>query len=269
MYYRARWYDVQQSRFLSEDPIGFASGDANFYAYVSNNPINAIDPSGLEQFTYTLDSNNKIGIRNPLEAYGGGAVLAPDDPSSPPTNCECNSGAPVEVIIWLPSNGHGPVGLGGHVSYNIDGKMFSWEGGGWRKPAPDARTYIEDNQVYRTGTGYVLDFGSPEANRAFANSIKHAYEGADPLFGFPPSKYPYNLFTNNCGTAFSRALWGNGYGIDPNFAPTSHQQYIETHLRGRIKERRFYWQGGASPKDRYDNFFQNMDRNIRGLYGNP
>jgi RHS repeat-associated protein len=27
MYYRARWYAPQQSRFISEDPIGFASGN--------------------------------------------------------------------------------------------------------------------------------------------------------------------------------------------------------------------------------------------------
>jgi RHS repeat-associated protein len=47
IYYRARWYDPQQSRFISEDPIGFAGGDANLYAYVGNNPLNATDPSGL------------------------------------------------------------------------------------------------------------------------------------------------------------------------------------------------------------------------------
>ncbi|MBI3653778.1 MAG: RHS repeat protein, partial [Acidobacteria bacterium] len=36
MYYRSRWYDAQQSRFITEDPIGFASGEANFYSYVGN-----------------------------------------------------------------------------------------------------------------------------------------------------------------------------------------------------------------------------------------
>jgi RHS repeat-associated protein len=72
MYYRARWYDPQQSRFLSEDPIGFAGGDANFYAYVGNDPVNAIDPSGLEMITY--DSNGHFV--SPY-AYGGGPVSAP------------------------------------------------------------------------------------------------------------------------------------------------------------------------------------------------
>ena len=46
-YYRARYYDPTLGRFLSEDPIGAASGDANFYAYVFNSPVNFRDPSGL------------------------------------------------------------------------------------------------------------------------------------------------------------------------------------------------------------------------------
>ena len=32
---------------MSEDPIGFAAGDANLYRYVGNSPTNFVDPSGL------------------------------------------------------------------------------------------------------------------------------------------------------------------------------------------------------------------------------
>jgi RHS repeat-associated protein len=45
-YVRARYYDPQQGRFVSEDPIGLAGG-INPYAYVENDPVNATDPSGL------------------------------------------------------------------------------------------------------------------------------------------------------------------------------------------------------------------------------
>ncbi len=46
-YNRARWYDPQTGRWLSQDPIGFAAGDANLYRYVGNGSTNATDPSGL------------------------------------------------------------------------------------------------------------------------------------------------------------------------------------------------------------------------------
>jgi RHS repeat-associated protein len=46
-YYRARYYNPQLQRFISEDPLGFGGGDANLYSYVFNDPIRRIDPSGL------------------------------------------------------------------------------------------------------------------------------------------------------------------------------------------------------------------------------
>jgi len=45
-YYRARYYDAQSGRFISEDPIGFGGG-INFYSYVHNSPTNLVDPLGL------------------------------------------------------------------------------------------------------------------------------------------------------------------------------------------------------------------------------
>jgi RHS repeat-associated protein len=44
-YYRARYYDPQIGRFISEDPI---QGGLNFYAYVKNDPVRFTDPSGLK-----------------------------------------------------------------------------------------------------------------------------------------------------------------------------------------------------------------------------
>ena len=46
-YYRARWYDPFSGRFLSRDPLG-SSRHLNLYSYVFNNPLNFIDPLGLE-----------------------------------------------------------------------------------------------------------------------------------------------------------------------------------------------------------------------------
>lgn len=45
LYYRARFYDPQVGRFISEDPAGFVGG-LNFYGYVANDPLNFTDPTG-------------------------------------------------------------------------------------------------------------------------------------------------------------------------------------------------------------------------------
>jgi len=47
-YYRARYYDPMEGRFISRDPIGLGGGDVNFYAYVKNRPTSLVDPFGLE-----------------------------------------------------------------------------------------------------------------------------------------------------------------------------------------------------------------------------
>jgi RHS repeat-associated protein len=54
-YYRARWYDPQVGRFISEDPVAFAGGH-NWYTYVSDNPVNLTDPSGL----WETEAHNEI-----------------------------------------------------------------------------------------------------------------------------------------------------------------------------------------------------------------
>jgi RHS repeat-associated protein len=55
-YYRARYYASGLGRFLSEDPHGFPAGDLNLFRYVSNNPLNLNDPSGMED-TNTLTTS--------------------------------------------------------------------------------------------------------------------------------------------------------------------------------------------------------------------
>jgi RHS repeat-associated protein len=62
-YYRARYYHPVRQRFMSEDPIGLGAGDTNFYAYVRNNPVMYVDPTGL------CDDPGGLGLRYCIDRF--------------------------------------------------------------------------------------------------------------------------------------------------------------------------------------------------------
>ena len=63
-----RWYDPKVGRWLSQDPIGFESGDANLYRYVGNDPGNGVDPSGLADSRREQERLERVAAE--LEAKG-------------------------------------------------------------------------------------------------------------------------------------------------------------------------------------------------------
>ncbi|BCO31664.1 hypothetical protein TspCOW1_17670 [Thiohalobacter sp. COW1] len=67
-YMRARYYDAEVGRFISEDPIGFEGG-LNLYAYVGGNPIIGVDPEG----TYCV----------PCAVWAGRAVMTAGRAAAP------------------------------------------------------------------------------------------------------------------------------------------------------------------------------------------
>ena len=61
----ARAYSVSTHQWMQEDPIAFGAGDASVRRYVSNNPINAIDPTGLIEF----QGDGISGVKRPNSVF--------------------------------------------------------------------------------------------------------------------------------------------------------------------------------------------------------
>ena len=63
----ARDYDPAMGRWTNKDPIGFAGGDTNVYAYVGSDRVNGVDPEGLE---------TRVHIGYPIGLTGWVSVLS-------------------------------------------------------------------------------------------------------------------------------------------------------------------------------------------------
>ncbi|PRY57574.1 RHS repeat-associated protein [Vreelandella songnenensis] len=76
-YNRHRYYDPQQGRYISQDPIGL-SGGTNLYGYVTN-PAGAVDPLGLEGLKLCAQEGSAAGgaaaLASRAVAIGGRAAI--------------------------------------------------------------------------------------------------------------------------------------------------------------------------------------------------
>jgi RHS repeat-associated protein len=196
------------------------------------------DQTGLYYYRnrYYLPRQQRFISEDPI-GFGGGDVNLYAYVGNSAINFGDPLGLKIEVIIWKSSFHHFPKSLFGHVSYEIDGVSYSWEGDGWRKPAGESiQTYLADNQQWRSGTGFELDFGSEEANERFKDAIKGGYNDPRliPIIG--SDQAGYSILGNNCGHAFARACNKNGRLPENDcVTPFCHNVYILTALTPYIK----------------------------------
>ncbi len=107
-----RYYDAETGRFISEDPIGFAGGDLNLYAYVLNNPVKWIDPLGLEIWVAVRKAKRPLTYFNANHAFlwdtttnrGYGMGGSPETEPPPPgayTVIEGSVGREAEIMAHM------------------------------------------------------------------------------------------------------------------------------------------------------------------------
>jgi RHS repeat-associated protein len=94
-FYRARYYDALQGRFISQDPIGLRGG-MDVYAYVHGNPLSRKDPLGLDD-GFGAPSVSSFGIP---ESY----VSATSSSSS---SCGCSNSSKQIQSYLNQHNGNG------------------------------------------------------------------------------------------------------------------------------------------------------------------
>ena len=81
----ARDYDADAGRWTAPDPLGFSGGDANLYAYVGGDPVNAVDPVGL--FGLMDISEAAAGALNELTFGASNKIAGIDDIDSDAYRC--------------------------------------------------------------------------------------------------------------------------------------------------------------------------------------
>ena len=69
LFERYRYYSLDLLRYISQDPIGIAGGDVNYYVRVGNNPVNFVDPLGLAEWLRKKGDPAAMGSVNAAKGF--------------------------------------------------------------------------------------------------------------------------------------------------------------------------------------------------------
>ena len=75
----ARDYDAETGRWTAKDPIRFEGGDTGLYSYVGNDPVNRLDPRGLDWLSSLLNAWFAYSGDGGMSGGGGSTFNFGDD----------------------------------------------------------------------------------------------------------------------------------------------------------------------------------------------
>jgi RHS repeat-associated protein len=171
-YYRARYYNPDQKRFISDDSLGFGGGDTNLQGYVGNNPIHATDPSGeqglleIPRIVPRAIPTPRIGP-NPSPSPSPQGITIPASPSI--KNDDSGSGF---LYRGMKSDGKGVPELG--ASKRTLGAM------------PDVDIPVVSGYVSPGTGGLSVSPGSPYNLPSHRRPPEFGGTGKDPVWGIRP-----------------------------------------------------------------------------------
>lgn len=167
-YMRARSYDTETGRFLTEDPL-FLDGDVqNLYRFGYNNPVSFVDPEGDLAFLPALYFLGQLGLAAYSGYEAGKAISDAIDESQKFDRTDPNSDSPGDVVATfypaalaiitaaLPGAKLPKFGafLAGGIGSTLIGEAeasTNVEGLGWDRPAV---SFGEPHYITFDGTGY-------------------------------------------------------------------------------------------------------------------
>lgn len=160
-YYRARYYDPMDGRFISKDPIGFAGGDVNLYGYVQNNPVNAVDPLGLYGSNVHYDLTKQLALDSGFCEKSAQTIAASDQG--------------VDDSFWT-----GPItGIPFFSAFHFRSRKYASTG---------LRLAIDSGDIIQFGK-FLHIFQDTYSHKGYFYPIGHAI---DSLRGRDPDTYDYN-----------------------------------------------------------------------------